>query len=376
MKYGSIIDYAEDELRGFGELPPSPVDSLVLSQFSYNELSALFAAGMAPKALRLGDTFRAEHFPVMFAAIFEAEKSKRLLSAMAASPRFRDLSLSNYVSEYDAAEGKQFSAVCIGLPNDLTYIAFRGTDESLIGWKEDFTLAFKPQVPAQRRAAEYLAAVSEKLGGSFILGGHSKGGNLAVYAAMSAAPEIQDRILRVYDHDGPGFKEGVLDNDGYRRIKDRIFKTVPQSSLVGLLLYGHDQYSVVGSRSLGGVMQHNTFTWDVSAAGEFRRVEQVTGSARYINAAMRTWVGGLSDLDRERLVETLFGILDSGSADTLTDITHQWRRNASAMFAALKEMDPEMKAHLRELMRDFTSLLAQDLKAKLPRRREQVSIPE
>ena len=376
MKYGTIIEYAETELRSFKELPLSPVDSLVLSQFSYNELAPIFSAPDAPKSIRLGDSFRSEHFSKMFAAIIEGERSKRLLASLACSPRFRDLTVSRYVSEYDALEGKQFSAMCIRLTDSLTYIAFRGTDDNLIGWKEDFTIAFKESVPAQRRAAEYLAAVAARVSGSFIVGGHSKGGNLAIYASMNASPDIQDRIVAVYDHDGPGFKEGVLDNEGYRRIKSKINKTVPQFSLIGMLLDGHDQYSVVGCRRLGGVMQHNPFMWEISPAGEFRAVEDVTGSAKYINTAMRNWIDGLTDYDREYLVETLFGIFDAGNAETLTEITRQWRRNASAMFSALKVMDPEMKEHLRELVRDFASLLGENLKAKLPRRKDALSITE
>lgn len=370
MKYGNIIDYVEDELRGFDELPLSAVDSLVLSQFSYNEMSPFFSPPEEAKSLTIGETLRAEHFSPMFDAIFEEEKSRLLLCAMAASPRFRDLKLSHYVSEYDAQEGKQFSAVCIRLSESLTYIVFRGTDDSLIGWKEDFGLAFRPQVPSQRRASEYFTLVAACERGSFILGGHSKGGNLAVYAAMTVSADIQQRIIAVYDHDGPGFKEGVLDNDGYLRIKDRINKTVPQSSLIGMLLDGHDSYSVVCCRRLGGVMQHNPFMWEVSPEGSFRPVDEVTESAKYVNTAMRMWIDGLTDEEFERLVETLFGIFQAGNAETLSEITQQWRKNAKAMFAALKDLDPETKGHLRELVRDFTSLLGQNIRLMLPRLRD------
>lgn len=368
MKYGSIIDYVQTELRSFNEHPLSPVDSLVLSQLAYNEIAPLLKALEPSSPLLLHDTLRAEHFPAMFAGIFEAEKSRALLFALSASPRFRDLELCRYVSEYDSAEGKQFSAMCIRIAPDLCYIAFRGTDDSLVGWKEDFSIAFKAPVPSQRRSAEYFSAVAAHEEGSFILGGHSKGGNLAVYAAMSVPPELQSRIVSVYDHDGPGFKEGVLDNDGYRRIKDRIQKTVPESSLVGMLLDGHDRYSVVGCRRMGGVMQHDPFTWEVSA-GRFRPVDDVTGSAKYINAAMRTWIAGLSDYDRERFIEKLFAILDAGKAETFSEITREWRKNSAAIFAAMKDADPEMKGYLRQLIGDFSSILMQSLKSKvLPRR--------
>lgn len=368
MKYTGIIGYTETELRTFAQKPLSAVDSLVFSQFSYNELSCVFPQSGSPEALSVKEIFLAEHFSSMFAPIYEEDKSRLLLSAMAASPRYRDVTVSHYVSEHDTVEEKQFSAMCLRLLPDLVYIAFCGTDDTLVGWKEDFSIAFKTPVPSQRRAAEYLSSVALEESGSLILGGHSKGGNLALYAAMTAKEDLQSRIIRIYDHDGPGFKAGVLDNDGYRRIKHRIQKTIPQSSLIGMLLDGHDQYSVVASRRMG-IMQHDPFSWEVHQ-GNFRAVEEVTDSAKYINSAVRLWLDGLTDHDRERFVEALFSILDAGRAETFSEITRQWRKNSAAIFTAMKDADPEMKEHIHALLKDFVTILGQNLRAKvLPKRR-------
>ena len=363
MKYASITDYAHTELRSFEAKPFSPVDSLILSQLAYNEILPIYSSPDCPSPLKIADTYRAEYFDTMFTSFMVVEASERLLSAAAASPRFRDLEISHYLSENDPNEEKQFSATCYRLREGLHYIAFRGTDDSLVGWKEDFSIAFKSPVPSQRRAAEYLSALAADIDGELILGGHSKGGNLAVYAAMAVSQEVQARISAVFNHDGPGFKAGVLDNDGYRRIEGKIQKTLPQSSLVGMLLDGHNSYKVVGSRRIG-IMQHDPFSWEIDG-DDFHTVEEVSDGAQYVNTALTSWLDGMTDAERERFVEILFGILDAGKAETITEINREWRNNFAAIFSAYKDADPEFKTFVRQLLKDFGSILAQNLKAKV-----------
>lgn len=127
------------------------------------------------------------------------------MTALAASPRFRNIQMLGYTEQFDAAEEKQFAAVCFQITPDLCYIAFRGTDSTLVGWKEDFNMAFKCPVPSQKTAVRYLTDAARHCRGKILVGGHSKGGNLAVYAAVKCSEDIQKRIERVYSHDGPGF---------------------------------------------------------------------------------------------------------------------------------------------------------------------------
>lgn len=358
----NIIDYAETELRPFGKKPFSAVDSLVLSQFSYIYLDRV-VPGLEPglRPVRLRDCFLAEHFDEMLSPVRYPQNNHRLLSALTASPRFRDIKITFYINDFDIEAEKQFSAVTFILPDNTAYIAYRGTDDSLVGWKEDFMMAFINPVPSQAQAKAYLADVSLRLkGSSLILGGHSKGGNLAVYAAYTASPSVQDRILQVYDHDGPGFMTGMLDCDGYRRISDRILKTVPQSSIIGMLLEGNDKYTVVESSRIG-VMQHDPFSWKLSG-DDFITTEEVTDGAKYLNRTMRDWIGAMSEADRRRFTDMLFSVLDAGEANTFSEISAKWRYNSSAIFSAIKDSDPEMKKFIRLLIREFGSLMIHNLR--------------
>ena len=363
----NIIDYAETEFRLITEKPFDQVDSLILSQFSYIHFEGIVSGtASSVKTVRIADCLLSEHFEGMLHEVRDPLSNRRLLTALAASPRFRDIKMTFYVSEFDAVSAKQFSAVTFILPDNTVYIAFRGTDDTIIGWKEDFKIAFEYPVPSQVRAREYLLEVSKRLKGNLLIGGHSKGGNLAVYSAFSAPQSVQNRILKVYDHDGPGFKEGVLDCDGYYRIESKINKTIPQSSVIGMLLEGHKKYTVVESSRVG-VMQHDPFSWKI-ADEDFITTEEVSDGAKYMNRTIRDWINTLSDENREKFVDILFGVLDAGDAETFTEITLKWRRNFTAIFAAIKEADPEMKRFIKDLLREFGALMIHNLRPnRVPR---------
>ena len=362
-KMKNIVDYAETEFSTFEEKPFSSVDSLILSQFSYISFD-----GVVPelrqgfKSVSIAQCLKAECFTSMLAETRDPKNNRKLILALAASPRYRDIRMTCYVNEFDAVKEKQFSAVTYILPDNSVYIAYRGTDDSLIGWKEDFNMAFVFPVPSQVRALEYLLEISRLIPGKLIIGGHSKGGNLAVYSAFSCPASVQRRIQLVYDHDGPGFKEGVLDCEGYHQIEGRIQKTIPQSSLIGMLLEGHKKYTVVESSRIG-VMQHDPFSWKI-ADSTFSTVEEVSDGARYVNRTIRDWIGGLSPDEREKFTDLLFGVLDAGDATTFSEITLEWKKNFSAIFAAIRETDPEMKKFISELTKDFGLLLVHNLRGK------------
>lgn len=359
----NIVEYAETEFSTFEEKPFSSVDSLILSQFSYINFDGVVPVLSAgSESVRIAQCLKAERFTSMLIETRDPKQNRSLLLALAANPRFRDIKMTCYVNEFDAVKEKQFSAVTYILPDNSVYIAYRGTDDSLVGWKEDFNMAFVYPVPSQVRALEYLLEISRLIPGMLILGGHSKGGNLAVYSAFACPASVQRRIQLVYDHDGPGFKNGVLDCEEYHQVEDRIQKTIPQSSLIGMLLEGHKKYTVVESSRVG-VMQHDPFSWKIEG-DNFSTVEEVSDGARYMNRTIRDWVDGLSVEDREKFIELLFGVLDAGNAKTFSEITLEWKKNFSAIFAAIRETDPEMKKFVGELTKDFGLLLVHNLRGK------------
>ena len=246
-------------------VPPNAVDTLILSELSYIHFEGLVPGDfLHPVPLKVA----AE----AFAALPDREDRDRvrqdgaLLAACAQAPRFADLKLCFYRSELLPQLQSQFAAVTWLLPGGAAVITYRGTDLTITGWKEDFNMSFQPQVPAQEKALWYLEAFARVHAGPIRLAGHSKGGNLAVYAAAKAQPELQERILSVHNHDGPGFHSAMLRDPGYQAILPRVRTFVPQSSVVGMLLEHEEPYTVVKSRQLS-LLQHEPFSWEVLGGG-------------------------------------------------------------------------------------------------------------
>ena len=250
---GGLFDYLDwrGELS-LAQSPFNPVDNLLLSTLSYAPLDHLVdregtglwaaaerweAAGgvWPPRPERGRGEFR--------------EEVLRLFGALARAPRFSGLMLRDWVSHLDAGTEEQFAALTIDTGDGARFVSYRGTDSTLVGWKEDFNMSYQTPVPAQRSAAEYLFDALRRWGGPLRLGGHSKGGNLAVYAA--AACRTPDRLLAVYNNDGPGFCAGAVDEAGYEAVRGRIHTFVPQSSVVGMLLDHEEDYTVVRSDQIG-----------------------------------------------------------------------------------------------------------------------------
>ena len=250
--------------------------------------------------------------------------------AIAANPRFSDIEMGAFLEQFDDGEQTQFAAVTYRLPSGTLVVAFRGTDDSLVGWKEDFNMAFQYPVPAQVTAADYLARVAALWQNvPIVLTGHSKGGNLAVYAAMNAEDDVKDRIERIYSLDGPGFPEAVVNSFEYASVSDRIVKIVPDSSVVGMVLETPERCMVVKS-DVEGIMQHFAFSWQMHG-GEFDKVEDVANSSVTFNKALNGWLSNLSKEQRERAVDALFAVLEASGAGSI-----------SAMMAAGPKVIPEM----------------------------------
>ena len=256
---GNITDDIRQHFDTFAELPFTEADSLALSQLAYARMpdnvpryheNAETADGMIA-TVPIHDLLRAECYDDMFGKVWSPSMNVDLLRAMSESPRWRNLRVGAYVDEFDAETTKQFSACVFELGNGTLYVAFRGTDSSIVGWKEDFMMAFRRPVASQEAAARYLTELAGHWAGPIMVGGHSKGGNLAVYAAANVPSEIQERITVVYSHDGPGFDEAFFDEDGYVRIASKIHKSVPGSSIIGMLFETREHvevgYTVVSS---------------------------------------------------------------------------------------------------------------------------------
>ena len=234
---GTMIDYIKEYGDyTFSEKPLNEVDSLVLSQLAYLKFDGLVPGPGNAGTVSLEELDVRPDRDKLFSDERYREPNMELFGELVKSVRFRSLQVGNYVNEIETEQETQFSAITCFLGGQTVYVAYRGTDETIVGWKEDFNLAFSEPVPGQLRSVEYLNRAAEGFAGSFYVGGHSKGGNFSVYAAMNCRREVQDRILKVYSLDGPGFRPEIREGGHYESIAGRVEKIIPHSSLVGMLL--------------------------------------------------------------------------------------------------------------------------------------------
>lgn len=304
--------------------------------------------------VKLKELFCAEEFQALVRDTGRVEERIRALTAMASSPRFRSVKLFDYRNELDAVEeenGKQFAAVTFQLTPELFYVAYRGTDRTFTGWKEDFRMTLEEPVPSQRLALSYLEEIADKLPGRILVGGHSKGGNLAVDAAARCRAEVQARIDAVYTHDGPGFIGRDLDTPGFARIRDRIHKTIPQSSLVGLALCQEAEHQIIQTCE-NGIAAHDPITWQVED-NHFIIRDKLTPESRRMYRKVNNWLEDLSLEDRKLFIDCIFGILESTGEDNFVDLYNNWQTNIPAALRALVDMDEDMQKFLRQVLLQF-----------------------
>ncbi|WP_019238799.1 MULTISPECIES: DUF2974 domain-containing protein [Enorma] len=348
-KPGSFLTYAQTQLDGFDARPLCLVDSLVLSWLAYFRLTPALEAARTDEGIALHELMRAEDFDEMFGTSFDADGSRELLFAVCASPRFRSVRLTRLRFKTDADVEEQFAAMTFLLPTGEAYLAFRGTDSSLVGWKEDFNMASSCPVPAQEEARAYVERVAPSVAGPLYLGGHSKGGNLAVYAAATVPRAVQDRVLAAFSHDGPGFPPAFLEGEGYRRVRGRVAKMVPKSSVIGLIMDDGADVRVVESSGVS-ILQHNPFLWEVEGR-DFVYADGLTASARYLSSTIESWMNRFEPEERRRFIDTLFDVLGATGAERFADIRDDWRTSVPAMREAVDALDPEQRECVGEVVR-------------------------
>ncbi len=291
-----------------------------------------------------------------------------MLKKLPGSARYKDLTLSDYVNRIDLELEEQFSALTYHLPDNTLFVTFRGTDDTLVAWKENLNMGILDTVPAQRDAAIYLENIARKYTEPLRVGGHSKGGNLAVYAAMHLSAEFQDRLLNVYNNDGPGFRQPFLDTEEYSRIRGKVLTLVPQYSLVGMLLSHEEDYEIVKSAEQG-LMAHDGLTWEVLGTG-FVRSADFSLRARIMNSAVRSWVNSLDAEHRQVFINDLFAVLSATGASTLMELSENKLRQSVRLIQKLRA-EPEIRSFLSDtieiLIKEYVnSALEVFPKPKLP----------
>ena len=377
---GTIIDYLKEYAAvSLKDEPMNDVDSLVLCQFSYLKFDGLVPSATADeKPVSLQQLYEHPDYEKLYGDERYEKENRALFEAMRKCVRFRNMKLNCYINIIgnQADFETQFSAVTFLLEDGAMYVAYRGTDETIVGWKEDFNMAFLSPVPGQELAIKYLNMVTERLPRDFYVGGHSKGGNLAVYAAMNCAPQVQDRILKIYSMDGPGFRPEVLEKCNYGKIEERTCKILPHSSLVGMLFEKDIRYQVVESRTFG-LAQHNPFTWLVRD-GAFVTVSDIYETRRFVDNTVNEWILSLDEQSLRTFVDTLFQILSASEADNLIDFTANLKRSMTGILGAMKDVDEDTKKALRQTMKALFEIaglrMKQEFKARTQKREAKTGV--
>lgn len=212
----------------------------------------------------------------------------------------------------------QFFAMTFLLDDGSAMVTFRGTDSSVVGWKEDFNMSFQQTVPSQLLAQQYLRQISYEHAGPIRVCGHSKGGNMAVFSAARSAPGLQKRILDVYNNDGPGFSDYLMGDPGYKAVVPIIHTFVPQSSIIGMLMDHEEPYTIIKSRQIG-LMQHDVYNWEIMGP-DFVPMEEITADSRFLNETIRKWYASMDNLQRNQVVDAVFGMLEQGNVEDAGEI--------------------------------------------------------
>lgn len=320
-----LFDYLT--LRGdvtFKYSPFNIVDSLILSQISYIDFSNSAPRFISEKQLNLQDVVKNVFSTVkkeeMILGLIVPNTILELADAGKDTLRYKDVKISNYVDIVDKKRRCQFSAMCFHLPNNTIYIAFRGTDDSLIGWQEDLDMLCKFPIPAQVEAAKYVDKIAKIFPTSvLILGGHSKGGNLAAYASIYCKDNVKIRIKDVYCFDSPGFDLNNIDENKYKIIKKRITRIIPQSSVIGLIFDNIATKTIIVKSDGKGITQHDAFTWHITH-NYFVQVDSLDENATKFDEALKKMIGDLNEEDRYDLASNCYDLVKRLNQETLLEI--------------------------------------------------------
>lgn len=349
----TIFDYLKEvTYDSIYDRPFKELDVLSLTELTYLPFGHIVPQGDTTGIqVRLSDAMdlidRTTNFIV-------SNQHLQLVDELATSKRFKNIKLLNYIDEYDPDVQKQFAAMTYRLTMDVYLVVFRGTDDTLIGWKEDFHMTYMDHVPAQRRAASYLQHVMKEFPkGRFLVAGHSKGGNLATYACSYLPDSLFKRVDTIYSFDAPGLNQAIIETVGYQRTSPKIRRFVPQGSIVGMMLEVPEPTTIVKSRAFGGFAQHDAFTWEIKDHS-FVTVSETSPDSQQTDETLKQWVRETSAEERKKFFDTFFGIFLDAGITSINDLRNL--KNFSKIkeiFQNAQDLDPTEREMLERLAKQL-----------------------
>ena len=315
------------------------IDNLILSRFSYFPFDTIIKENETTTIEELSKRFQKEDIsklPILW------KDDVDLFPLMGESKRFGEMLATKYINKIDIEQEKQFSAITILMPDNTIFVSYRGTDNTIVGWKEDFNMSFKSHIASQISAKKYLEIIAEEYPDKKIrIGGHSKGGNIAVYAATFASDKVKDRIINVYNNDGPGFCEDVIETTEYQQMINKVHTYIPQSSVIGRLMNHKEKYTVVESVQKG-IMQHDLYSWQL-LGNKFVCTNELSNSSEFIDKTIKDWLQDIEPSKREQVIDVVFEILNTTDAQTMKDLKANWFINAKTILTTYKNIDNDTK---------------------------------
>ena len=339
------------------------IDNLILARFSYFPFDKIIRENEIATIKELSRRFSNQDItklPILW------KDDVELFPLMGNSKRFGGMLATKYINKIDAEQEKQFSAITVLMPNDIIYVSYRGTDNTIVGWKEDFNMSFKSHIASQISAKQYLEEIAKEYPSSkIIIGGHSKGGNIAVYAATFASKEVKDRIINVYNNDGPGFCEDVIETPEYQEILPRVHTYIPQSSIIGRLMNHKEKYTIVESVQKG-IMQHDLYSWQVLGK-EFVTLKKLTNESEFIDKTIKDWLENVEPEKREQVIDAVFEILNTTEAQTMKELKANWFANAKTILGTYKNIDSDTKEMVWQTVNELLKVAKNNIFEELPK---------
>lgn len=350
----NILDYIK--WRGdlsFEASPFNEVDGLIFAKLAYIVFDEVVAEGF-DNPVTLNEFYKRKKNlkdELIKMLLMKVEDFENLLKLCAKSKRFKNCKLYNYVNIVNPSKDMQFSAITFELDTGKIVIAYRGTDDTIAGWKEDFNMGIMKAIPSQIKALKYLNNTCKFFSDRKIYCvGHSKGGNLAIYSSIHATERIINRIDGIYNFDGPGFNGNIDDNERYHNLLDKIHTIIPQSSIIGMLLNRREDTTIIKSNATGGLSQHYGFTWELIGT-KFTRIQNLNSGSQIIDNTLKQFLSNATMEEKELLVDSIAKVFAGYETFTLTDITSERIHAINQIAKNLDGVDKNTKTLLNNALR-------------------------
>lgn len=351
----NLLNYIEEsQYDSFYDQPLNKLDILALTELSYLPFDKLVPASFTENGIRL------DHLANLFEATYQndfppfsmvTKNRLALFALLAKSIRFKSIKAFGFVDDYQLDQEQQFAAISYRLDRQTVLTCFRGTDDTIIGWKEDFHMTYMDEIPAQRSASDYLEKIMSNQKENFYIAGHSKGGNLALYSASKQSSDLQERIVAVYPFDAPGLHKKHLEAPGYRAIQNRIYPLIPQNSIVGMMLETPENAQIVQSNTIG-LLQHITFSWEIEGT-DFKSAPALTSDSLQTDQTLKAWTASLTDEELKDFFDLFFGIFIQAGIERFSDITVNPLQKLQEMDRLRKELSPQEADMMDKLIRQL-----------------------